>query len=388
MNLAYCNSTDSSPARGINIGCSTKVPYGYMRHPKTKAFMVDPDASRIVARIYALRSELYNLTAIADILNSEGIPSPSKLKYLRGELNYSRAKTTLWSRKTVRDILSDQVYIGNRVHGRDRSTSSKTTMNPETGIVVSDAHPPIIEKSLFEQVQRINEQETMKIAHISEHGRNNKTMLLGKLVCADCGKPLVSFARKSAKRKNPNSVFYECSDYHNFKRCSTHYIGDDMLTEALIDAIAATSNAVLIANRYGRDIGPQKKKLSALEKTSSVLAQKHTQLSLQLRDLYEQMSTGKITCAYRDEVSTAVKKERDALEARQKRLESQMNELKQQIQAILFFADAFKAYQRRPVLTQELANVMFDKIEVHTDSSIVIRFRLAGYQYTYIPPKP
>ena len=217
---------------------------------------------------------------------------------------------------------------------------------------------------------------------------NNKTMLLGKLVCADCGKPLVSFARKSAKRKNPNSVFYECSDYHNFKRCSTHYIGDDMLTEALIDAIAATSNAVLIANRYGRDIGPQKKKLSALEKTSSVLAQKHTQLSLQLRDLYEQMSNGKITCAYRDEVSTAVKKERDALEARQKRLESQMNELKQQIQAILFFADAFKAYQRRPVLTQELANVMFDKIEVHTDSSIVIRFRLAGYQYTYMPPKP
>ena len=375
-------------SQGTYLPPANSIPYGYLRNARTNSFEVDPETSRIVLRVFRLRSELYSYTAIANILNNEGIPSPGKIKFLRGQSQNHFYGKSLWTRQAIRSILEDQVYMGNRVHGRKKSQTSHRKADDDA-VVISCAHPSIVSKDLFEQIQRINKQEVSQTTNFAPAGTNNKHLFLGRLFCADCGKPLTSFARKSGTRhNNPSSVFYECSDYHNFKRCSTHYVGDDILTEALHEAIIATSNNVLIANRYGRDIGPQKKKLSALEKTSSVLAQKHTQLSLQLRDLYEQVSNGKITRAYRDEASAAVRKERDALEARQKHLESQMNELKQQIQAILFFADAFKAYQRRPVLTQELANVMLDKIEVHADSSIVIRFRLASYQYTYIPSKP
>ena len=211
-------------SQGTYLPPANSIPYGYLRNARTNSFEVDPETSRIVLRVFRLRSELYSYTAIANILNNEGIPSPGKIKFLRGQSQNRFYGKSLWPRQAIRSILEDQVYLGNRVHGRKKSQTSHRKADDDA-VVISCAHPSIVSKDLFEQIQRINKQEVSQTTNYAPAGTNNKHLFLGRLFCADCGKPLTSFARKSGTRhNNPSSVFYECADYHNFKRCNSHYV--------------------------------------------------------------------------------------------------------------------------------------------------------------------
>lgn len=97
---------------GIFLPPSGSIPYGYLRDEKNCTYAIDDDAFLVVKRIYHLRVDGYNISAICRELNEKGIPSPSKLKYLQHQTKDEKAKDTLWNRATVRKILSDQTYIG------------------------------------------------------------------------------------------------------------------------------------------------------------------------------------------------------------------------------------------------------------------------------------
>ena len=60
-------------SQGTYLPPANSIPYGYLRNARTNSFEVDPETSRIVLRVFRLRSELYsakeNFEDVIDKLN-------------------------------------------------------------------------------------------------------------------------------------------------------------------------------------------------------------------------------------------------------------------------------------------------------------------------------
>ena len=159
----------SSISAKINSGeylpSASSIPYGYIRNPEENTYDIDEETAPIVKRIFEMRANGVALNTIAKTLNEEGIPCPGKLRYIRGITKAEKYENALWIHGTLRKILMDQVYIGNRVHGRvkrDKLGMEKTRRSEEECQVIENAHNPIISKELFTAVQNAMNEATEK----------------------------------------------------------------------------------------------------------------------------------------------------------------------------------------------------------------------------------
>ena len=73
--------------------------------------------------------------------------------------------------RTIRKITQDEVYIGKRIHGRlkrDRIGRDKKACPKEDWLIIENAHPPIIDKELFDNRAGSEQKRTGKTGnHIS-----------------------------------------------------------------------------------------------------------------------------------------------------------------------------------------------------------------------------
>ncbi len=103
--------------RGDTYWTAGSIPYGFLRDAVNITYKVDEETAPVVLKMYTMRSERASISAVTNYLNDEGVPSPGKLRYLRGMSSDEKLKDSKWSRSTVRKILTDIAYIGHRVHG-------------------------------------------------------------------------------------------------------------------------------------------------------------------------------------------------------------------------------------------------------------------------------
>ena len=222
---------------GEFLPASGSIPYGYLRNADNNTYIIDDETYLVVRKIYSMRADNATISAIVKYLNEEGIPSPNKIRYLRGMIKDEKSSNSMWNRSTVRKILNDISYIGHRVHGRKQKetyNSPKKVTSSESWTIIKDAHPAIISQELFDKVQEVNRKEQDKLAKQEKRAeveKDYRQVLRGKIFCADCGKPMIgkkSSAKVDSNKKN--YIFYECSSYYSSKEnCSTHYIREDTI---------------------------------------------------------------------------------------------------------------------------------------------------------------
>ena len=237
----------------------------YFPYPQ---FLMDMSLSHTAALTYALlldRAHLSQLNGwtdeagrvylifpvekIAAALNEKSILSPRwhwELHYgKKGSCKYSK----LWTYATVKNILNDTVYLGIVTQNRtgSRSYKDKTMIQkPETEwICHEDAHEAIVDRKLWETVQEKNRAVKQQAAN---RAAPLPALFTGKLVCADCGHPLVA-TRETQRRKNGTSkryVSYICSHFVTTGRsaCSWHRIYEISLKTLVLNEIRAHSRAV------------------------------------------------------------------------------------------------------------------------------------------------
>ena len=98
------------------------APYGYLKSKTEKnRIVVDEATAGNVRLIYKLFLDGKGYTPIAKYLNEQGIMSP--LMYLKS-LGYQQNVRTngVWTKTTVKSILTNQAYIGSAVHGKRTRT--------------------------------------------------------------------------------------------------------------------------------------------------------------------------------------------------------------------------------------------------------------------------
>ena len=138
---------------GYHIGAFAL--YGYQKDPQQKGhLLIDEEAAEVVREVFTLFSQGYGKTAIAKILNEQGVPNPTEYKRQKG-LRYQQPESqnsTLWRYYTISAMLRNEMYIGTMVQGKYGSVSYKTKQNrprpKETWYRKENTHEAIIDQEL------------------------------------------------------------------------------------------------------------------------------------------------------------------------------------------------------------------------------------------------
>lgn len=145
---------------GLFIG--TYAPYGYIKNPKYKHKLeIDKNTEENIKLIFKLFKEGKNCREIAEILTEMKIPTPSQYKISKGmDMGRKNIKNKgVWSKNTIRKILTNPVYMGDMVQGKERKISYKSnkvsSVSKEEWIWVKNTHEPIISKEDFLSVQNM-----------------------------------------------------------------------------------------------------------------------------------------------------------------------------------------------------------------------------------------
>lgn len=277
------STLDMERKRGYFIGSFAK--YGYKKDPADHhKLMIDEDAAEVVRQIYRMYLSGSGIRTIVRTLNENGIPNPSTYKRSQG-LNFrSRAigKSSLWSDKTVRRILQDEMYTGNMVQGKNKKVSYKgkavIALPQEEWIRVEDTHEAIIGRDDFERVQRMLKKGA-KTSPVS----GEIDLFSGLLKCADCGHALI---KKTNRNPDKTYIYYRCSSHCRCKTaCPAHTIRYEKLYNAVLAtiqnmvAVAADADEVFKEMKQNQssaesvDIGKQiKTQEQELEKVKQLLA--------------------------------------------------------------------------------------------------------------------
>jgi len=206
-------------------------PIGYVVNPVTKKLEVDIEWKHIPKTIFDLYvNEGIGTFKIAVNLNNQG---------------YRSKNGSLWCRETVNQVLRNQAYIGNVVHGKRRNmlqreyeddgkmTKRKVQLKTakDEWNVVENAHEPLVDHAVFYKAQQI------LIAR--GHKRTPKRAyhpLTGILFCGKCKEGMVC-QKRSYRGKEYR--YYICKTYHKYGRnsCDQANVKATEIEEAIISLI-------------------------------------------------------------------------------------------------------------------------------------------------------
>jgi DNA invertase Pin-like site-specific DNA recombinase len=229
---------------GEFLPSSGSIPYGYIRNPQKGTFDIDKETAPIVRRIFEMRQKGTSFNEIARVLNDESIPSPGRLRFERGMTKNEKYEKAVWLRGAVREITSDRVYTGCRIHGkvkRDRLGENKTRRDEEEWQIIENAHEPIVSKELFDAVSKVNEKVVADRESFKKRPaptEDKRDVLKEKVYCGDCGSLMTAAkgnGRITKNRPNASFVFYQCNRYRDtlHTECKSHYIRQETIVQAL-----------------------------------------------------------------------------------------------------------------------------------------------------------
>ena len=285
----------------------TEAPYGYVKDPDNKDFwIIDEEAAEVVRLIFRLFLDGKNRNQIAVYLTQEQIPTPTFYMKDRGR-GTCKNKTLnednryKWNKATLTHILTRQEYCGDVVnfkttkHFRDKRNHY---VDRSQWHITENVHEPIIDRTDFENVQRILENAPVK----RPNGDGEIHPLSGLLFCKDCGAKM--HIRIDYRNGGKRHVAY-CSEYHKGKaknpKCSSPHIMDaDLLMQTVADVLKKIAE-YSISNRA--EFEALVKKSLAMQQTDKVKKQQKRipqittrleQIDKVLNKLYEDNALGTI----------------------------------------------------------------------------------------------
>ena len=252
-NLAQEVTRGMREASSRGFWVSSHAPYGYNRvmvqdGPKKRPTLeIDPDASRIVKRMFDMAEAGDGTLEIIRTLNNEGIASP------RGKL---------WARTSVHNILTNEAYTGTLVWG----ANAKDNAEP---VRVEKAFPAIITRAQFQRVGRHLSSRAPKFSHPRRVG--SSYLLSGLAQVQDVQhaahrpvRPERSSTRTTSASRTSSSARDACDtptlNARRFEEMVVAKIRSDILTEGSIQDLVK-----VVDEEMGGVAREQRKRLKTIE---------------------------------------------------------------------------------------------------------------------------
>ena len=225
--------------------------YGYKKDEKDRhKLVVDYEAASVVRKIFKYCIEGYGVSNICRQLREEKILTPSAYKESKG-LNFKNQNSKkcgserfLWSQSTIKRILSNEVYIGTLIQGREKKLSyksKKTVAAPkEEWVVIENNHEPIIPAEDFYKAREILSLRR-KFSKVSDK-EHKAYPLAGKVKCQSCGRTM---ARSGQKGKNGNYLRCGSAGGQLSEKCADHSVKYQALEWEILRALQNNVDDVL-----------------------------------------------------------------------------------------------------------------------------------------------
>ncbi len=374
----------------------SQPPYGYMKDPQNpKKWVVEPEAAKVVKKIFELYLEGYGQEKIAWYLQDNGIKNCTAYWQERGVGRGGKKvqpNPYKWKSSTIRQILVRQEYCGDVVNFKTYSQSFKNKkrhMSPKEDLkIFKDVHEPIISRDTYEAVQRLV--GTCKRRDpLPQNGKKN--IFCDFLVCAECGHKLWYHVNT----RNKDIHYFSCSNYVKDYRGSCqhrHYVRADAIEQIVSMEIKKLANYLkhnedelveVLTMKTEADIQAERKYLNAeLQRCTS---RQNTVNSL-YEKLYEDNALGKVTDAWFLHMSQKYEIEKAELKKKTAKICEDLEALNERKKDKDVFVESVRRFIQMDKLTTPLLRELIDHIDVYETEGtgknktqrIVIHYRFVG----------
>ncbi len=324
-----------------------------------------------------------------------GILNPTGYKKKKLNQNYNNSKILkedyFWSPSTVRNILKNDIYIGNITQGKRRVKSYKIhiieQVPVDAWITVENMHEPIVDRELFEKAQNLRKVDT----RVENTGK--LSMWAGILKCADCGHAM---HKKNCKNKSGKSYeYYICSTYRkkSNKLCTKHTIKVENLESAVLETIKVHiehlvnieklllefKNAEISkSDQWGANTNSQK-----IENIKQAKKKEIEKISNLKRCLYEDWKNEYINkeeyIEYKEKYEYDICRIKKIIENLQNQNEVQQKNVNKNSK----WVENFKINQNITELDRDIIGELVDYIEVYEENKIKIHFKFKNVEAHY-----
>ncbi len=346
-----------------------RTPFGYAQDPNDKNHLViNEEQAIIVKRIYDMCLEGLSFFKIAKKLTDEKIKTPAGYYNFKWKKGYN-LKLGEWNSKTIRDILTNRMYIGDMVQNRRSKINYKVKKvirnNPKDYIIVNDTHEAIIDKESFYEVQK----RIPKNVGRSEKKGNH--LLDGLLYCGDCGHRISITSR----RKKDNRCYTICNYYRTYmkqKLCTTHSNNYDDLEKIIIESLSGNFFKYIdkdkIINSVFNSLNENNQNNS--KKELELLNKRIEQINDNLDTIYIDKLNKKITLEQFERVKIKLEDELDTVKTKYSELNDIVDNNKSKDKIIVKYINDFLSMKE---FNRELMVCLIDRIDIYEDKRIDIK---------------
>ena len=368
------------------------APFGYRKAPDNhNRLIIDEETAPIVKRIFEFAGAGMGAHKIAKQLREEQAAAPSWWQHTRGEKDYSERFSNPenkyeWSHTVIRNIIKNPVYLGHTVMCKKEiifKVGKYRDIPEEEQIRVDNTHEPLVTQEDFDNAN------AKILSRRRDTTDNFVSPFSGLVKCGTCGKALG--LRYWGKDRNH---VYVCTTYaHNTKSCTDHRIYyEDLYNAVLADiqyhariAYEDKEKAVALAVRMNEKADGSRGKSN---ETKLKQARKRYDEVTRLFDrLYEDSLSGRIS---NDNFSRLIDKyqtEQEQLLGQIQAIENALQEVRDNQQNAVKWAELMAQYVGIQELTAENLNLLIERIEVfdrtetdgETEQVIRICYRFGGY---------
>ena len=314
-----------------------RAPFGYTKsETDCHKLVVDEDAAYVVREIFQLAYNQYGLTKIVKYLNQRKYLTPINYAISKGLKGNYDCGNGLWNTRTVKNILTNKVYIGDLEQGKEK-------------YLVKNTHEAIIDRDIFNIIQNIfhnNQKSNMQM-----HQPSSDNIFKGKVVCGDCG---AKMQRRKRTNKKEEYYYFSCiaNSRNGMDECNGMYIKESNIYNAIDNAV----KDFMANNKYQDLINGQKDVIQKIK----CLKNQFTAMD-DVKHNYEEYITGKISDA-----------EYKSLNTRKNAIKNDIHKFETELAKVI---DKIKAYEVFETLSYEnIVNLYVNKIIVCSNKSAEVMF--------------
>lgn len=352
------------------------IPYGYMKsETREYRFEPDPETAMNVTRIFQMRVDKVPINHIANKLNEEGIPSPGKLRFLRGQTSDKRYKKSQWSAQLIKQILKNPTYLGHLAFGRMPTalylgkTNYQYEPDESKWRVLENMHEPLVTQEIFDKAKemeiegrRIWEERLEKSKKFRER---NPPIFKGFVCCGECGSNM-RYHRYHPDQKLSGT--YECPNY-KYKKCGgTHSISQDKLKEivwnVLQDQLQIFCDFQDLIRMLNNSDSATNQQSICKEEIQSILVKIKNRQGKRER-LYEDFTDGILTPEEYQYMKQQFDDEYQSLNAKYNSLQMKQQKLKKALSYKNEWYVHMQMIQQSNEIDESVLEAMVDKITIH-----------------------
>lgn len=365
---------------------SSTIPYGYQMNESGTNYVICEQTAPIVQEIFRQCSQGISNYTISRWLYKNHIQTPGQ--YIQSGSVYRKEEDELkvWHYSTIKRMLENPVYIGNVIrHKSEQSFFAGKKVSPVSEheqIIIENNHEPIIDRQMFEDVQRKLSQSKERKCELS-CGKQlvafEKNIFQGKLFCGSCKANMVRVGEyRFVNGIKEQYKIFRCSMHRNYNDlCDARSIAENVLCDILYVSIQKQLSIIKgIKKQVEKDVQysfEENLKRTELKRQKVINARNF--LEQEYMQKYSDYAEGCISQAAFLQYKSVYHGNMELYRQQENRYVKEEKRIKKSQAALQKLVSDWLRFQNTRELTETMVEICVDRIEIFTDNRVEVKLK-------------